>query len=384
VKEIRIGIIGTGIIAHTHAQEYQKLPGVTVIAACDLIQSKLDAFCHKYGIENKYADYREMLARDDLDAVDVCVHNNLHMPLTLKVLQSGRHCYCEKPMAGTYADAKTMLETAKGLGLHLHVQLASLYTPQAHAAEQIINDGRLGKIYHARSYGYRRRGRPFVDGYGEKEFDSKYWAAGGTLYDTGVYHISLLLYLLGNPKVERVSGQVYQELAMDEARRKESGYDVEELGCGFVRFKGGLTMDILESWAFHGRPFPPLSIAGSEGGLSIWPEGRQEGSALEYHNEMSGYPMTASADLGAEQYRTRQLHPELAMYDGSQALWAAMLRGETDRPRTAEIALNAMLISEAIYESAARGEEVSAEEIIAGARSSAIKRQETPFGVLEY
>jgi predicted dehydrogenase len=112
MKEIRIGIIGTGIIAHTHAQEYKKLPGVTVVAACDLIPAKLEAFCQKYGIENSYADYREMLARDDLDAVDVCVHNNLHMPLTLKVLQSGRHCYCEKPMAGAYADEKNREETA--------------------------------------------------------------------------------------------------------------------------------------------------------------------------------------------------------------------------------------------------------------------------------
>ena len=92
-----------------------------------------------------------------------------------------------------------------------------------------------------------------MDSYGEKEFDSQYWTSGGALYDMGVYHISLLLYLLGNPEVERVSGRVYQELAMDEARRVESGYDVEELGCGFVRFTDGITMDILESWASAAR-----------------------------------------------------------------------------------------------------------------------------------
>jgi len=384
MKEVRIGIIGTGIIAHTHAQAYEKLPGVKIAAACDLIPSKLEKFCRQYGIENSTVDYRELLARDDLDAVDVCVHNNLHMPLTLKVLQSGRHCYCEKPMAGAYADAKTMLDTARDAGLHLHIQLASLYSPQAHAAKRMIKDGRLGNIYHARSYGYRRRNRPFVDGYGEKEFDSQYWAAGGAMYDMGVYHISLLLYLMGNPAVERVSGQVYQELAMDEARKKESGYNVEELGCGFVKFKGGLTMDILESWAIHGRPFPPSIIAGSEGGLSIWPDGRQDASALEYYNEMSGYPLSASVDLGAEQYRSRQLHPELAVYDGSQALWAAALRGEAEWPRTAEIALNTMLISEGIYRSSRQGSEVTAEEIIAGSKSLAIQKQETDFGVLEY
>ena len=144
-------------------------------------------------------------------------------------------------------------------------------------------------------------------------------------------------------------------------------------------------MDILESWAIHARQFPPSIIAGSEGGLSIWPDGREAGmGALEYYNEMSGFPMSAAADLEAEQYRSRQLHPELAAYDGSQALWVAALRGETDWPRTAEIALNTMFISSGIYMSSVLGREVTAEEIIAGSKSSAIKKQETDFGVLEY
>jgi len=384
MKEVRIGIIGTGIIARQHAQEYRGIPGVTVAAACDLIPAKLAAFCEEFGVEGKYADYREMLKRDDLDAVDICVHNNLHAPLTKKVLESGRHCYCEKPMAGSYADAKDMLSAAKKSGLSLHIQLAFLYTPQAHAAKRIIEDGGLGRIYHTRSYGFRRRGRPFVDGYAEKEFVSKYWAAGGALFDMGVYHISLLLYLLGNPKVERVSGQVYQEMEMHERRRRESGFDVEELGCGFVKFKDNLTMDILESWSIHGRPFPPCAIAGSGGGLSVWSAGRQDGSPLEYHFEKSGYPMTASVDVGAEQYRTRQANPELAAFDGSQPRWISAIRGETDWPDTAEIALNTMFISEGIYMSSKLGREVDASEIENGSVSCALKRQETDFGVLEY
>jgi len=402
----RIGIIGTGIIAHHHAKEYKKLDGVKIVAACDLIPAKLEKYCDEYGIENRYVDYREMLARDDLDAVDVCVHNNLHMPLTLKVLESGRHCYCEKPMAGSYADARTMLDTARRLGLRLGIQLNSLFKPQAHAARKLIEEGQLGKIYHTRSYGYRRRGRPFVDGYGEKEFNSKYWAAGGALYDMGVYHIALMLYLLGNPEVMRVSGQVYQEMSMDPVRREEGGFNVEELGCGFVRFKDGLTLDILEAWAIHGTPFPPCMIAGSAGGLAIWPEGRENAIPLEYFGEVSGYPFTSTPDLWLEDYRSRQANPELRARDASQAHWVATLtqslavpdihtrkegssgtlalRGEADWLDTAEIALNTMLISEGIYLSSALGREVSAEEVIAESKSSAIMRQETDFGVLEY
>ena len=272
VKEIRVGIIGAGMIGRDHANKYQQIPGTKVVAACDILEGKLTAFCDEFGIENRYADYRELLKRDDLDTIDVCLHNNLHAPISVAAMQSGKDCYCEKPMAGAYVDALAMYKAAKALGRRLHIQLNMMYGAPIIAAKKIIDAGRLGNIYHARSYGYRRRGRPFVDGFGEKEFVIKEYAEGGALYDMGVYHISQLLYLLGAPKVERVSGSIYQELAMDEKRRAESGFDVEELGVGLVTFEGGLTMDILESWAIHGGAFPTSSLHGSLGGVRLGEE----------------------------------------------------------------------------------------------------------------
>lgn len=377
MKEIRVALLGTGVIAHSHATQYQKIPGVTMVAACDIMPKKLDAFCDQYGIENRYANFREMLQRDDIDAVDVCVHNNLHAPLAIEVMRAGKDCYCEKPLAGAYKDALAIVNTAKETGRKLHVQLAFLYRGETHAAKKLIDDGGLGRLYHARSYGYRRRGRPFVDGYAEKEFNSKYWAGGGALYDMGVYHISQLLYLLGQPKVKRVTGQIYQELDMDAGRRAESGFDVDELGCGFVTFENGLTLDILESWAIHAGEFPPSMIAGAKGGLTL-------GEELIYHHEVSGYPMSAKVDVGAEMYRTRQINPKLGLYDGSQEHWVGVLRGECPLLGTADIALQTMLISEGIYKAGALGREVSVEEITAQSVSQAITKQETPFGELVY
>ena len=63
----------------------------------------------KYGITDLYTDFRQLLARDDIEAVDVCVHNNLRTPIAVAVMQAGKHCYSEKPMAGSYADARTLL-----------------------------------------------------------------------------------------------------------------------------------------------------------------------------------------------------------------------------------------------------------------------------------
>lgn len=355
LKEIRVAIIGTGMIAEAHANGYARIPGVRIVAACDLIESKGRAFCEKHGIPNFYVDYREMLKRDDLDAVDVCVHNNLHAPLAIEVMRSGRHCYCEKPMAGAYADAVAMYRVSEETGMRLAIQLGRLWSPTAHAAKKLIEDGQLGKIYHARSYGYRRHLRPFVDGFGSKELNSSEWAGHGALYDMGVYHISQLLWLMGNPKVERVAGRIYQELDMDPVRREISGFDVEEMGCGMVFFENELTMDILESWAINAGPFPPSMICGSKGGISIDPEamggpmGSVPDSASTFYSDISGYQTTTKLGFASYVMQHQFSDPDYAFYTENQPHWIAVLRGQCEQIPTKDIALNTMLVSKGIF-----------------------------------
>ncbi|MDR1531743.1 MAG: Gfo/Idh/MocA family oxidoreductase [Clostridiales bacterium] len=376
MKELRIGIIGTGIIARSHLNEYKQLEGVRVVGACDIRKDVLEKFCGEFDIAYSYADYRELLRRDDLDAVDVCLHNNLHSPISVDVMKSGKDCYCEKPMAGSYKDAKAMYDAAGTLGRKLHIQLGFLYGGAACAAKKLIAAGRLGKIYHARSAGFRRRGRPFVDGYAEKEFNSRYWAGGGAMYDMGVYRISQILYLMGLPKLARVSGQIYQELDMDPGRRAESGFDVEELGVGFAKFDGGITMDIIESWAIHADGLGDSIIVGNKGGLRLNPVG--------YFTYMDDMTMSAGFEIEGDQYRYHQLDPDFGVMDSSLRHWVARLRGFENDVDTAKIALDTMLLSEGIYLSGKLGREVSAEEIAAMSESLAISRQDTPFGELCY
>src|SRR5579883_2458942 len=109
-RPIRIGVIGCGQIAQQHFTTYASIPDAQVIACADIDPQAADTSAAKFGIPNVYYTAQEMLKRDDLDAIDVCLHNNLHMPATVAALESGRHVYCEKPMAGTYRDAVTMYE----------------------------------------------------------------------------------------------------------------------------------------------------------------------------------------------------------------------------------------------------------------------------------
>src|SRR5689334_18094860 len=273
---IRVGIIGCGQIAQAHLTQYAKMSreDVSVVAVADINEPCARATAEKFSVAQVYTDFRELLKRDDLDAVDVCLHNNLHRPVTELALYGGKHVYCEKPMAGSYADAAAMLATARQTGKKLSVQLVTLFSNETRAAKELIDAGELGELYFARSTGWRRRGRPFVDGYGTPTFVQKRNSAGGALYDMGVYHISQILYLLGNPAPARISGKTYQKTDMDEKRRQVSGYDVEELGVGLVRFAGGdVTLDIIEAWAIHLDAFEGSCVVGTQGGVRLQPFG---------------------------------------------------------------------------------------------------------------
>ncbi|MBN1641731.1 MAG: Gfo/Idh/MocA family oxidoreductase [Anaerolineae bacterium] len=361
--KVRIGVIGVGQIGKHHLNNYQKIEAAEVVAIADVSEEELARVSAGYGIADTYPAFRDLLARDDIEAVDVCLHNNLHMPVTVAALEAGKHVYCEKPMAGAYADAETMYHTAQACGRKLSIQLGTLYAKETKAAKYLIERGSLGKLYHARSTGFRRRGRPFVDGYGSPSFVRKQVSAGGALYDMGVYHIARMLYLLGNPEVLRISGKTYQEVEMDGARRTSSGYNVEELGLGFVRLQDGMTLDIIEAWSILLNELPGSVVVGSEGGLTLDPFG--------FYHSVGDLDMDATANLERFMYRVHNVHGTGDEYDSAQHHWIAALRGRVDLLPTAELALNTMLISEGIYLSEQLGREVTAEEVRASSVSTA-------------
>lgn len=365
-EKIRIGFVGVGQIAQHHLRTYRDMKDkVEVVAAADINAGLLGKISAEFEIKNTYSDFREMLKRDDIQAVDVCLHNNLHMPVTVAALEAGMDVYCEKPIAGSYTDGQAMVKAAETLGRKLSIQLSTLFSKETQAASILIKDGKLGKVYHARSSGYRRQGRPYVDGYGTTTFVKKEIAAGGALYDVGVYRIAQMLYLLGNPELLRVSGKTYQETPMDAKRAKTSGYNVEELGLGFVKFADNVSMDIIESWAVFMDPFEGSSVMGSQGGIRLNPFG--------YFHTVSDMQVDSRINLDDAAYRWKNVHGIGDVYDGPQQHWIAALQGRVELLPTAELALNTMLISEGIYLSERLGREVCKEEIVQNSESTAAR-----------
>ena len=268
-------------------------------------------------------------------------------------------------MAGAYVDAQQMYDAAQETGCRLSIQLRSLFEDETKAARHLIDAGQLGRLYHARSTGFRRRGRPYVDGYGTPAFVQKAHAGGGALYDMGIYHIAQVLYLLDNPDVLTITGRLYQETPMDERRRQISGYDVEELGVGFTRLAGNISLDIIESWAIHLDKFDGSSVVGSAGGVRLNPFG--------FFRSVGDLNLDSTADLGAFNWRLHHVRENGDAYDGPQEHWIAALQGRVDLLPTAELALNTMLICEGIYLSDKLGREVTADEVREMSVSTAVR-----------
>ena len=359
---VKIGMIGCGQIANMHLHAYQELP-VEIVAAADIDEAALARAAQEYDIKHPVTDFRELLKIEEIQAVDVCLHNNLHAPVTIAALEAGKHVYCEKPIAGSYADGLVMVEAARRTGKMLAMQLFTLFSLDTKAAQRLIQEGFLGDMYYAKSIGYRRRGRPYIDGYGTSSFVQQKIAAGGALFDMGVYHISQVLHLLGNPAIKTVSGTAHQAIPMYEDRRQNSNYDVEELGVGLVRLDGGVTFVIEESWAVHmGQP-SASELHGSKGGVRLDP--------FSFHSTVADMEMDATVDLRGADLRWHRCIPDTDAYDSAQAHWVAALQDRVPLIDSAGLGLATMKISEGIYLSTKLLREVTGEEVEKASKSTA-------------
>ncbi len=415
MNKIRVGIIGTGMIANRHMTIYTHCPNAEVVAIAEIRPDVLKAFGDKYGIpeENRYADFREMLKRDDLDTIDVCVHNNLHASVSIAVMKAGYDCYCEKPMAATYADGKMMIDAAKKLGRKFHVQISSLMTSQTRVARDMIANGDLGNLYYVNLTYVSHRRRPGYDlPMFTTDFYTKKWAGHGASIDLGVYAISQLLYVCGMPKLKSVSGFATRGLEYDDRLiTNPEGFTVEDLSCALAKFENGLNMQLLMTGAANIDDHVKTYILGSKGGLELFrtdmgggvfaraPKGKPVPPDMK-HPELTFYgdyakdgrDMKVDLNVWDNSLIDARVHPEISLYDDNQVMWLAykegvMGDGEDGRParyNTPEIALEFLKLTDGMFLSSELGREVTADEIVGLSKSMAVIDQETPFGVIHY
>ena len=145
---VRIGIIGTGGMAQTHAANFAKIKGCRVVAACDVDAARANEFCEKYSIAGAFSSVGEMLAKASIDAVSIVTPDGFHAPLSIECLRAGKHVLCEKPLALNHQEAKAMVAAAKRAGRVHMVNFSYRDWPCIQAVAQAVARGDIGEIRH--------------------------------------------------------------------------------------------------------------------------------------------------------------------------------------------------------------------------------------------
>ena len=202
---VRVGIIGTGWIAAAHIKSYLKMPDVDIVAGADLIPGKAETFFKNQGVENVhcYENHREMLEKEQLDAVSICTYNRTHAECAIDALNAGVHVLLEKPMCVTLEEAVAICRAEKKNGKVLSIGFQPRFDPNMRKIKEIVQSGELGEIYYIQTGGGRRRGIPVPFG---TSFIENETAGIGAVGDIGCYSLDMVLNAVGYPKPLTVPG----------------------------------------------------------------------------------------------------------------------------------------------------------------------------------
>lgn len=276
----KVAVIGCGTIANSaHIPAYLKNPDVEIKYFCDIIPEKAEKAVREYGCGKAVYDYHTILDDDDLDAVSVCTHNDLHSVISIDFMKAGKDVLCEKPAARILSEALEMQKVAHDTGRILNIGVCNRFGTNVNKVKKLIDDGELGEVYHVYASFRAYRSIPGIGG----DFTKKACSGGGALIDWGVHYIDLILYCLGEPKPVTASGEAFCKLGKDindyvytgmwaEDTKDVNGvYDVDDSVVGLVRtenngpvisFNGAWAQNINKSECF-------IDFMGTKGGIRL-------------------------------------------------------------------------------------------------------------------
>jgi len=158
-KQIRIGLIGGGLMGRTHSNAYNRIDNFfpeleyrpVLQAVCSRREDRARAFAAQWGYASFETDWKAVISRKDIDAVDICAPNDTHAEIALAAAAAGKMILCEKPLARTLAEAQLMADAVEKAGVANTVWYNYRRIPAVTLAKQIVDSGKLGRIFHYRA-----------------------------------------------------------------------------------------------------------------------------------------------------------------------------------------------------------------------------------------
>jgi predicted dehydrogenase len=158
-KKLNIGLIGGGFMGRTHSNGYNRIGNFfpeleyqpVLKAVCFRNETKVKAFAEQWGFESYETDWRKLIAREDIDAVDICTPNDTHAEIAIAAAKAGKMILCEKPLARNLEESAEMVDAIEKAGVRNTVWYNYRRIPAVTLAKNIVASGKLGKIYHYRA-----------------------------------------------------------------------------------------------------------------------------------------------------------------------------------------------------------------------------------------
>ncbi|TZE80661.1 Gfo/Idh/MocA family protein [Calorimonas adulescens] len=264
---LNIGIIGCGKIAQVrHIPEYIDNKNCKIVGFYDRNLNRSEEMVKKYG-GIAYGSYQELLENKDIDAVSICVSNNLHAEITIAALKAGKHVLCEKPMATTISDCEAMVKAAEETGKKLLIGHNQRLTPAHRKAKELIKDGLIGDIITFRTtFGHSGPETWSINPGSDVWFFDKKAAAIGAMADLGVHKTDLIQFLTDDTIIETTAKLVTLN------KRNSGGdlIDVDDNAFCIYKTKKGIVGTMTASWTFYGPEDNSTILYGSKGIMRIY------------------------------------------------------------------------------------------------------------------
>lgn len=271
---VRIGIIGTGGMAHAHAQCFSAIRGSKITGCCDLDEKRAKAFAKKFKIPGVFTDYGKMLDSGELDAVSNVTPDSLHKPIALACLKRKIPILSEKPLATSLADARTMARAAKRARVANLVNFSYRNSSGLRAAAQLVAKGGIGRVMHVEaSYLQSWLSSPYWGDW--RKHDRWLWrlstrhGSDGVLGDVGCHVFDMATFLAGD--IDEIYCRL-KTFKKDVPGERIGSYrlDANDSIMANVVFKNGALGTIHSSrWATGHKNSQRVRVYGDKGAVEI-------------------------------------------------------------------------------------------------------------------
>jgi predicted dehydrogenase len=270
MTQFKVGIIGCGRPrraenatgfgqGHVHATGYEASPDCKIVAAADIKQENLDLFCQEHQVAQGYLDHKEMLAKEKLDIVSVCVWPMFHAPMVVDAAQAGvKAIHCEKPMAPTWGEAKQMVEICDKYNVQLTFNHQRRFGKPFRKAKELLKGGAIGQLLRLEGF-------------------------CPDLFDWGTHWFDMMFFYLDEAPAKWVIGQF-------DIRNGPSvfGVRLESQGLSYVEWQNGvhgLLVTGRGDFAQQDQMTMGNRLIGTEGTIEV---GAKDGPALRLRNAKTG------------------------------------------------------------------------------------------------